>query len=193
MRTSHEGGTWSYLILKFAVAQKQIPTLCEMRKAKIWPPQWVSKFYEIVGNSEYYNEQGTQDNTHGDCWTTYQSSITGCEYCFMFDSPSRHNAHTMAPHVQMTRDGFSQRAPSSYHHRMSTSHFYLALTSWYGVVSWFLSGISLMTSYKINSLMVAWKLICMFGWRHYRTFGNNSINVLKIWPTSVQTDSALLM
>lgn len=97
-------------------------------------------------------------------------SITGCEYCFTFDSPSRHNVHTMAPHVRTTRDGFSQREPNSYHHGNSTSHFYLALTSWYGVVSWFLSGISFMTSYKINSLMVAWKLICMFGWRHYRTF-----------------------
>jgi hypothetical protein len=118
--------------------------------------------------------------------------ITGWEYCFTFDSSSRHNVHTMAPHVWMTRDGFSQRAPSSFHHRTSKSHFYLALTSWYGVVSWFLSVIRFKTSYKINTLVVAWKLICMFGWRHYLTFGNNAI-VLKIWPTSVQTDSALLM
>lgn len=76
MKTSHEGGgTYSYFILIFAIAQKQITTLCEMRKAKLWPPLWASKFHEIVGNNEYYNEQGTQDNTDGDCWTIHQFSL----------------------------------------------------------------------------------------------------------------------
>lgn len=156
MRTSREGGTWSCLILALAVAQKQIATPCEMRKAKIWPPQWVSKILWYRG--QQWVLQWTRNSGQHSRWLLNNlpifSSTNGWEYCFMLDSPSRHNVHTMAPHVWMTRDGFSQTALGTYHHRMSTSHFYLALTSWYGVVSWFLSGISFITSYKINSHLV---------------------------------------
>lgn len=134
-RTSLEGGTCTCLMLTSAVAQKQSWSLCEMRKANIWHPQRVSKFYEIVGSDEYYNEQGTQDNNHGVCWTR---TILLFHYCFTLDSSSRHNVHTMAPHSSMTRHGFSQRALSNFYQTMSTSYIYLTLKSFYGDVSLFL-------------------------------------------------------
>jgi hypothetical protein len=84
MKTSQEGGgTDSYITLILAVAQEQTRTPCEIRKAKFRPPLWGCKFHEIVGNNEYYNEQGTQDNTDGDCWTIHKffSSVIGWEIC----------------------------------------------------------------------------------------------------------------
>lgn len=184
------GGVDSYFILIFAIAQKQITTLCEMRKAKLWPPLWASKFHDIVGNNEYYNERGTQDNIDGDCWTIHQFSLPLLvektvyvwQFIWMFEAQcSRHGA-LLHSHIVLWLKMACQRALTSF----TMSHLYLAKMSIYiCILSSFLNHRSFMTNYKINTLTTLQGVFCMFGWRYNKALKRNSTGSLEIWHIKI--------
>jgi hypothetical protein len=192
-----ENNTWGgwggqVIILIFAVAQKQITTLCKMRKAKSWPPQWVSKFHEIVGNNEYYNEQGTQDNTDliADQPTNF-SSVVCWGNCFCLTRQSvrlnlRGTVFTSLPLLHFHTVHWLDMARLKGHWLVLTTEFprNVILERWRPfmcVLSSPVSEKSFTTNYKINILMVQWSLFCMLDWRHIKAVKRNSIRGLKTW------------
>jgi hypothetical protein len=145
-------------------------------------PSMSLQIYEIVSNNEYYNEQGTHDNTDGDCWTTYQSplpllvekTVYVWEFVWIFEAQSSHHGPLLHPHIDHWLDMACLRG----HWLVYTTDFRSAVfiqlcRPYIYSLSSSVSDKSFMTYYKINIFMVPWWLFCTSGWCHIKVFKRN--------------------